>query len=327
MAAKTEKQVATLTENLPELSRSMRLFSLSMRSLYAEKSVGGSSEEAQDFRKLRDDTRNDAVAYLKGVMPVTTDCVRAIGDYFEYYEGLDFEDWKESLDDIIEEAETHKQSCLTLVKMHEAVMVPLKKRQDKAKVMVKKMVNLEKEYQEEVERLKADAEQSSWWAIALAFIPIVGSIASPLLGASANSALANAVAKKEQGKIILEAIHVTSDTLIPALGHFIDGLKVIAGFFEVIQQELTSFKEKGEKAKENPKKLHYTMMRKKAVEIKGGCRGFYATLPDVRTDFAAIPIEGTDQNYVDQWLEKQKQIIAANCRATLAGRLLKAITG
>ena len=36
------------------------------------------------------------------------------------------------------------------------------------------------------------------------------------------------------------------------------------------------------------------------------CQVFYAALPDVKTDFKAMPTEGTDRDYVDKWLEKQK---------------------
>jgi hypothetical protein len=46
-------------------------------------------------------------------------------------------------------------------------------------------------------------------------------------------------------------------------------------------------------------------MSKEAEEMKSLCQAFYAALPDVRTDFAAIPSEGTDQNYVDKWLKKE----------------------
>ena len=68
-------------------------------------------------------------------------------------------------------------------------------------------------------------------------------------------------------------------------------------------------------------------MRLKAKEIKSDCKGFYAVLPSVRTDFQAIPNEGTDQNYVDKWLEKQKKIIEENCSLkSLALRLINSIT-
>jgi hypothetical protein len=46
-------------------------------------------------------------------------------------------------------------------------------------------------------------------------------------------------------------------------------------------------------------------IRNEAKELKSLCQAFYAVLPAVRTDFEAIPDEGTDQTYVDNWLEKQ----------------------
>lgn len=98
---------------------------------------------------------------------------------------------------------------------------------------------------------------------------------------------------------------VVANTLIPALSHFIDGLKNAAGFFQIMEKELQSFEGKAGKNVESPKKLHYKVMRKEAKEMKSLCQAFYAVLPDVPTDFEAIPNEGTDQNYVDKWLERE----------------------
>ena len=67
-------------------------------------------------------------------------------------------------------------------------------------------------------------------------------------------------------------------------------------------------------------------MSKQAKEMKSICQMFYAVLPAVRTDFEAIPTEGTDQNYVDRWLEKQKKVIEEKCHVpALAKKMLAAI--
>ena len=56
-------------------------------------------------------------------------------------------------------------------------------------------------------------------------------------------------------------------------------------------------------------------------------RGFYAVIPEIRTDFQAIPSEGTDQNYIDRWLEKQKKAIQEKYSVRkLASKFLLAIT-
>ena len=60
-----KKTIDALANEMPQLGVKMQLFSLSMRSLYADKSVSSSVENGPEFIKLRDETRNDAVAYLK----------------------------------------------------------------------------------------------------------------------------------------------------------------------------------------------------------------------------------------------------------------------
>ena len=79
------------------MSVDMRMFSLTMRSLYAEKAVGTDEEVAKEFRKLRDDTRNDAMVYIEGILPLTTEFVTSISTYFEYYDALTFDEWCENI--------------------------------------------------------------------------------------------------------------------------------------------------------------------------------------------------------------------------------------
>ena len=78
----TEKQaensVKDLREQLQSMPVDMRIFSLCMRSLYSDQAVGTNSEGARKFRELRDKTRNDAMVYLKGVLPLSTKLVSSI---------------------------------------------------------------------------------------------------------------------------------------------------------------------------------------------------------------------------------------------------------
>jgi len=327
IAKKTQDDVVDLRENLKSMSVDMRMFSLSMRSLYVEKAVGTSTEAARKFRKLRDDTRNDAMVYLKGVLPLSTKFVASISEYFEYYEALTFDEWRDMLSDILQETVGYRELCETLVKMHEDILVPLKKRKDEAVLVVRELKDLKEEFEKKKKELEEKAEAKRSWAIGLAFIPVLGAIASPILSAAADSDLADAVAKGTQAKIQGAAAITVKETLIPALEAFIDGIKKAAGFFSVMEQELRKFEGKAEKGQKDPKLLYYKVMNKEARDMKSICQVFYAVLPDVRTDFLAIPSEGTDQNYVDKWLEKQKIMIKDNCKAgPLAKKLLKAIS-
>ena len=218
----------------------------------------------------------------------------------------------------LEEATKYQEACRVLVKLHEQILVPLKKRADEAKVLAREMMDLTGEFEKQAKRLWDKADKKKWWARFLIFIPVVGQIASPILHVQSDDALASSVAMTKQASINALATRLVSESLIPALQNFVNGLEEIAKFFEIVKRELESLKYKGEdahaskQAGEGPKTLHYKFMQSKATTVKKGCFGFYAMLPSVRTDFEAIPTEGTDENYVDRWLAAQERLIEDN---------------
>ena len=323
----TENSVKDLREQLQNMPVDMRIFSLCMRSLYSDQALGTSSKGASKFRELRDNTRNDAMVYLKGVLPLSTKLVSSISEYFEYYEALEYEEWRGMLSGILEETTGHRELCQTLLKMHEDILVPLKERQDQALVIIEELKHLQEEFKRKKKELEDMAGTKRSWAIGLAFIPLVNLIASPMLSASAESDLADAVAKGCEAKVQEAAAIAVSNTLIPALKGFIDGISSAAAFFAVMEQELKKFEGKAEQSKSASKELYYKIMKAQVSDMKSLCQGFYAVIPEVRTDFLAIPTEGTDQNYIDRWLEKQKKTIQEKCSIRkIASKLLLAIT-
>jgi len=311
---KTWDEVENLKTLLKEMTVNIRMFSLTVRSLYAENAVRTNDQLAIRFRKLRDDTRNDAMVYFKGILPVSTKFVSSIREYFEYYEALEYVEWCQMISEILEETVGCRQVCETLLKMHEDILAPLKKRKDDAVIMVTEFKVLREEYERQKSEMEAKASDKRAWAWFLFFIPGVNIIATPLLACSALSDMAEAVSKGKQADIQGAASITVSQALIPALEAFIDGIRKAAGFFSVMEQELKTFESKANNFRLDPKKLHYKVMKKEAKDMKSTCEMFYAVLPDVRTDFSAIPTEGTDRNYVDRWLAKQKQTIQENCK-------------
>ena len=301
----TENAVSNLRENLMDMPKNMRLFSVSMRSLYSTEAVGTSSNVAQKFRALRDNTRQDAILYLNCYLPISTKFVSSLKEFFEYYEALSYEEWCEMLPDIREETATNKQVAQTVLEMHEELMTSLKKREDEATVIMKEFKNLQNQFEDKKQELERAARGKIDWALTLCFVPGINLIACPLLESSAKEDTVRAIAQGAESKLNEAAALVVANTLIPALSHFINGLKSAAGFFQTMEKELQTFEDKAARNMESPKQLHYKVMSKKAAEMKSLCQAFYAALPDVRTDFAAIPKEGTDQNYIDKWLGKQ----------------------
>ena len=322
----TEISVEDLREQLKSMPVDMRIFSICMRSLYSDRAVGTSFEGARKFRELRDKTRNDAVVYLKGVLPLSTKVVSSISEYFEYYEALEYEEWREMLSEILEETVGYKEMCQALLQMLEDILVPLKEREDQARVILKELKHLQEDFERKKEELEGKADTKRSWAVGLFFIPVLNLASFPLLVA-AESDLAHAFANGCQAEIQEAAVITVSTTLIPALKGFTRGISKVTGFFFVMEQELKKFEGKAEKSKSDGKKLYYKVMKAQASDMKSLCQGFYAVIPEVRTDFLAIPTEGTDQNYIDRWLEKQKKTIQEKCSIRgIARKLLLTIT-
>ena len=322
---KTKHQVDELREGVKNMSVDMRMFSLTMRSLYAEKAVGTDEEVAKQFRKLRDDTRNDAMVYIEGILPLTTEFVTSISTYFEYYDALTFDEWCENISMIRNQATEYKKLCHTMLKMHEEILVPLKKRRDQAGILLKKMTLLVAEFEKKKEALAKKGGTERLWATVLGFIPVIGMVASPILSACGDKGLAEATAAGEQAKIEEAAALAVKEVLIPAFEAFIGGISKAAGFFSVMEHELQKFENNAKRSEEDPQFIFYKVMKVEAKDIKSVCQVFYAALPDVKTDFEAMPTEGTDRNYVDEWLGKQKKMIEEECKGKLAKNMLSAI--
>ncbi len=143
--ATPETVASSLGDSLNEMPEFLRLFSLPMRGLYYDQNVGKSTDSARKFAELRDNTRDDAKLYV--ILPLTTKLVSSIKEFFEFYEALSYEDWCEMLPDILEDVKTHKEFAETLRDTYKKVMVPLKKREDEAKMVVTKFKKLPSEYE------------------------------------------------------------------------------------------------------------------------------------------------------------------------------------
>ena len=316
-----EQLTTDLRQQLEDMPKNIRLFSRSVRSLYAQDAVGKTAEASQKFRKLRDDTRNDAMVYLKGILPLSSKFVSSISDFFDYYETLNFQEWCEKLSSIHEETVKYKQLCETFLKMHTDILVPLKKRQDQAKVVVAECKDLQKKFETKKRECEKSGQTNQIWGIGLSLlIPPVGHV----LREKANDDFAEADAHGTNAEIQGAAVIAIRDALIPALEHFVEGITEAAGFFSVMEQEIGKFEGKAEKGKK-AKRLHYKVMRREAQDMKSICQTFSAVLPEVKSDFEAISSEGTDQDYVDRCLKEHRGIIRATCTtSTLASSLLAA---
>ena len=306
----SEDKFVTLKGYLLQMPKSIKSFSQSMRSLYADKAVGTSTDAARKFRKLRDETRHNALLYLESILPVTTKFVMVLEDHFGTYDALSFEEWCEMLPDIQEEMTSHKELAQTVVTMHNELITPLKKCEDEAKIILTEFKDLQATSEKKAEASQGSAESRNMKEVIFDFarrqIP-----KCRICGVNGEDNMANVFPKEAEPEIYEDAAALVTKTLIPALADFIDGLIKAAKLFEVIESDLPSMVEITDETIDT-RRHSFTGVKNEAKDLKSLCKAFFAVLPDVRTDFQAIPAEETHQNIVEKSLEESKETTFCN---------------
>lgn len=294
-----------MAEAVQELPEIMRTFSRCLTSHFEEKDVASSAYNAPGINRIRDQMRKDVVVYAKGVFPMSNQIVSYAQEFFEYYETLTLDEWKEHLPDFLEEVTRYQQCCTEIVRMHEDMMASLKRREDEAKVLISGIEGVNKALKEKRAELEKEAANSAAWAFRLMFVPIVNVFATPRLYKRAKKGRARAAVTDQQVGINETASMAMSGLLVPSLSEFIDRLDAFAGFFSVMKEELTSLHSSSGIQRVT---LHHIMMKKKAVKVKETIRGFYTMIPIVQNDLLCIKEEPGDLKYFEEWQKKNQKV-------------------
>ena len=280
-----------------------------MRILHNQSAVSGEHEGASKFLKLRDQTRRNALIYSETLLPKSDDVVRKIKDYAYDIKACDFEDWQESLEEITEEVIEAEKACNLLMQMHDKLVVELKKNEDDAKVGITELSKLKEMYKDEKEKLTSAASEHSknkewwdgqwWWTLGFNFL-VAKSEEQRM-----QESLLKATASQRNGEINQEAVNLTEDCLIPAIGEFLKGLRACGAFLTSTREQLEQLGQKGKQGQESAKMRYFKVMKKQAEELDSNCLTFITSSSEIRTNLKAIPSEPCDRNYVDKWLADQ----------------------
>merc|ERR1740131_751786 len=119
-----------------------------MRSLYVDANPGGDSVAIQNFQQLRDATRNDAEVYLKCILPLSKQFVKNVDSYFETFGMLTYDQWKQSLSDLVKEAQEYKEEAECVIQIHKQLITVVKQREDRAEIVVKQLGVLKEKFEE-----------------------------------------------------------------------------------------------------------------------------------------------------------------------------------
>jgi len=319
-----KKKVETLKEKVADFKNHMHAFSVAMRSLYVKGDSGAPNDAVQKYLALRDATRDDGEIYLKAILPLSKHFVQNVDDYFNNFAVLKYDQFVQCLKDLVDEATSYKAQAEVIINIHKMLITVLKKREDQATVVVQQLGELEKKYEEEYKKLMAEAKAKHNWAVGLACIPFIGAIVSPILAASGDSEAEEAKLDMKEAKMTEAGATLVKNSLLPALEDFIAGLLDAAGFFEVLISDIEIFISHGTQP-DPTKRLYFFMMKGEAAEMKDNCDSFYEVLPDVETDFKAMPAP-KNQDDVNQWIANEEKLIRHSLDPKTADELIKMIT-
>ena len=289
-------------------------FSNSISKLFNEFQVTGQDEATKKFVAVRDNTRRQAVLYVDLVLPYTEMTIKQIASFMDFYTAMEFDDWKNSLEDILEHLEKTGAFCEFLSDMHKLIIIELEKNKTQATVGIQQLEKMKYQYEQEQELLtnKAleaaeSADSARRWGKIL--IPLTFGI-SALVGSSYADDFdteqaqhtSNAVAKRENAHIAASGVALTTEQLIPAIESFITCLQVVLNFVILSKTKIERMKEEGEKGAKKP---YYFTMKKKANDISELCDNFIVMTNCMQTALMSLPKDPSDKKYVDKWLKKQ----------------------
>ena len=223
-----------------------------------------------------------------------------INTFFAACEKYSFEEWEDNICGLKTLAGGFRDECQKLVRIHEDLMVSLKQREDDAAVLCQRYRELDRSYHREATRLEESASTKTKWVVALAFVPVVNFIATPLLLSSSDDDEKDARIANMKSDSAERASDVVGNIMIPAFIDFISGITSISYELSNIAADLCRFGNGQHK---------YKIFVKKAQLLKESSQLVLRVLPLVKNNLESIPNNGTNWSYVNRMLGRQKEII------------------
>lgn len=270
--------VVDLCQQINEMTCSIQTFSISLKNLYSY-----DNDESFKVNNLRDKTREDAMVCLKDILPISTTFVSSVSDYFDFYETLEYRQWRQLIPDILEKARGYRELSEKIRQKYEESFVRLKARQDKVRKIQAEMTDLKEDYEKRRRELRKTAGTKRTWAIGLGFVPIVNLVAAPVLLSSARNDDDEAGWNGTQEDKMERAAIKIGLTLIPALEAFTIDLVKATEFFSTMELKMSKFQVYAAKSMEKQTFLNYKVMKTEAQDIKSLCQAFKLVLPQVPT--------------------------------------------
>jgi hypothetical protein len=295
---RVESDVMALS--ITDAGKSLKIATLALRSSYTV-----NAPSIEEFTAFRNDLTIKANVYKDKVLPLATYSLQRVKDFMLYFNDLSFEDCLDIVDDIAREARDNQAWMVLNRDAHMAMSVEFKGLEDRIAVVLEKC-KLEAELQEKKSKeLAKQANNERNWAFGLAFIPIVGAIASPLLNASADHDRIESIAAAKEAELAVAGAIVIRDSLAGALSEYCIAMDRCAGEFDALASECETFVGQAGNLADTKKKAFYKLMNKRADVILHAVSTFRMVCVSAETDLQCLP-RCPEPNYVRQWLASKR---------------------
>ena len=235
-------QIDKLSYELREMAGNMEIFSITMLCLFHDRNITGRTNEERQFMALRDLTKCEVIDYRRSVLPKTRALVTNIQRFFEYYKYLEFEEWKECLDDITKDLETNKNDSKDLIETQTNLSSGLRRSSDEARQLCGEFEHKEAEYGQEIKSLNFTSKAKLGGCGAMTGLPSAGATpvvlgvvtvaalpAALYLGFKALEDLGKKRDTEKEKKAIYFLSHTVKTDLIPMVDNFSRAVDTIAG--------------------------------------------------------------------------------------------------
>ena len=286
------------------MAENMELFSLSMRCLYHDKTITGKTDDEKLFIQLRDTTKKDALDYLRDTMPQIKQFITNMQRLLEYYESLEYNEWIEFLDDILEDLKTNQLGCKKLIDVHTQMCFNLGKKGEAARALCARFEGLDDEFEKAINTKKLVQYGAgmtvgvSTAAIAIVAAPAYGVPIAAVLAIgtvvaiynipdckqSIISAVDGLNEKKLRAKKENHLFYVSktvTESLIPAIENFTKGLNEVSRYYMRLEEHLR-------KAGVGEKQVHFLRTKELAHKVIAGCQMFLQKLPATHNNLLSI---------------------------------------
>ncbi|XP_046843138.1 uncharacterized protein LOC124437175 [Xenia sp. Carnegie-2017] len=124
---RTDHEISLLLNHLKNMPDHMKIFCSSLASLFNEAKVSsitggengvsdvvGMFDIAEKFKDIREETRKDAIVYLRANLPIVKEFSLSVRDCLEHYKFLSFEKWHTIFPRILSEIEKSEALAQTI---------------------------------------------------------------------------------------------------------------------------------------------------------------------------------------------------------------------